>query len=417
MEKCKVGVLGVGRGSMIWTYCQKADNAELVAICDKWEEGLRLVQQDHETSNVAFYTDYDEFLKHDMDVVLLANYANEHAPFAIKAMEAGFDVISEVLPCQNMAEAVALIECIERTGKKYCYAENYCYYIGVTEMKRLYDNGSLGAFEYGEGEYMHNCEDVWPQLTHGDRDHWRNSMSAFFYCTHSVGPLLYISGLRPKTVVGFEMPINARATRMGARTGHTGVEMVTLENGAVLKSLHGGGCSRDSVWYSIYGSKGRIETAREDTWCDRANRVYTNLDKYEGENAYRRETYVPEMLEQAKGTGHDGSDYYSLHAAFDHICGKDDQTVDIYMALDMWMCGFFAYLSVRNGGGPQEIPDLRDPAVREKYRNDRRCTDPKVAGDQLMPSYSKGDPDYPDEVYAACLEKWQKAQKIIDYGK
>ena len=411
MDKCKVGVVGIGRGSMIWSYCINADNADLVAICDSWEEGIQAMREVNTDKNLALYTDYDEFLKHDMDVVLLANYANEHAPFAIKAMEAGKDVISEVLPCQNMAEAVALIECVERTGRKYCYAENYCYYPCTTEMRNRFRRGDLGDFEYGEGEYMHNCSGGWTPLTRGDRNHWRNICSVFFYCTHSVGPLLYISGMRPKKVVGFEMPLNKRTAMMGLPAGHTAVEMVTLENGAVIKSLHGAACSRNSVWYSIYGSKGRIESAREDTKLDSTSRVYTNLDEVELDNKENPETYLIELSEAAKKAGHGGSDHYMLHAAFDHVCGKESEIVDVYTGIDMWMCGFFAYLSVLNGGGPQEIPDLRDPAVREKYRNDRRCTDPKVAGDQLLPSYSKGNPDIPAEIFDKRHEDWKVQQQ------
>ena len=103
MKKARVGVVGVGRGAMMFKYCKVAENAEIVAICDKWEDGLRQAEKKLEGANITYYTSYDEFLKHDMEVVLLANYANEHTPFAIKAMNAGFDVISEVLPAQNMA--------------------------------------------------------------------------------------------------------------------------------------------------------------------------------------------------------------------------------------------------------------------------------------------------------------------------
>ncbi len=80
MRKCRVGVVGIGRGSMIWKYCKNADNAELVAICDKWKEGLEKVKHELNSDSIAYYTDYDEFLKQDMDAVILANYANEHAP-------------------------------------------------------------------------------------------------------------------------------------------------------------------------------------------------------------------------------------------------------------------------------------------------------------------------------------------------
>ena len=80
MKKCKIGVVGVGRGSMMWKYCKDADNAQIVAICDNWEEGLKEAKEKLNDDTITYYTDYTQFLSHDMDVVLLANYATEHAP-------------------------------------------------------------------------------------------------------------------------------------------------------------------------------------------------------------------------------------------------------------------------------------------------------------------------------------------------
>ena len=412
MRKLKIGVLGLYRGSSMINYCLSAENAELVAICDKWEEGIRLQQERHKDADIVYYTSFDEFIQHDMDAVVLANYANEHAPFAIKAMEAGKDVICEVLPVQTMAEAVALIECCERTGRTYCYAENYCYMPGPTEIKKAIQDGRLGDFEYGEGEYLHNCEPCWSDITYGDPTHWRNNMSAFFYCTHSVGPLLHMTGLTPKRVTGFECPFNARMARMGAKAGHTAIEMITLENGAILKSVHGVGCSKNSIWYTAYGSKGRIESAREDAENGGVCRVYANLDEVEGVTEYHVDNYVPEYHhhELAKQQGHGGGDYYCMYNAIDKLLGNPHaDTIDVYEALNMWMCGFFGYQSVLSGGMPMDIPDLRDPAVRDTYRNDHRCTDPKVAGEQLLPSYSQGNPDIPDEVYRKHKATWDNS--------
>ena len=62
-----------------------------------------------------------------MDAVVLANYATEHATFAIRCLRAGRHVMSEVLPSETMAQAVELIETVEETGLVYTYAENYCY--------------------------------------------------------------------------------------------------------------------------------------------------------------------------------------------------------------------------------------------------------------------------------------------------
>ena len=60
MKKARVGVVGVGRGAMMFQYCKVAENAEIVAICDKWEEGLRRAEKQLEGAQIAYYTDSDE---------------------------------------------------------------------------------------------------------------------------------------------------------------------------------------------------------------------------------------------------------------------------------------------------------------------------------------------------------------------
>ena len=152
MKKIKIGVMGAYRGTSMINYCKIADNAEIVAICDKWEEGLEKQKEVNKGLDIAYYNNFEDFIKHDMDAVVLANYANEHAPFAIRAMKEGKHVFSEVLPVQTMKEAVELIETVEETGMIYGYAENYCYMPAPYEMKKLYEQGKIGEFEYGEGE-------------------------------------------------------------------------------------------------------------------------------------------------------------------------------------------------------------------------------------------------------------------------
>ena len=150
MNKVRIGVLGAYRGGSMINYCKRSDNAEVVAICDKLPEALDAQRKNTEGMDVTFYDNFETFIRHDMDAVVLANYANEHAPFAIRAMELGLHVFSEVLPCQTMKEAVELIEAVERTGKIYAYGENYCYMPAPYEMKKMYKKGKIGEFEYGE---------------------------------------------------------------------------------------------------------------------------------------------------------------------------------------------------------------------------------------------------------------------------
>lgn len=215
MEKIiRIGILGAFRGYDLY---KSVKECEVVAICDNNEEVLNHVKGLIKSNKITYYTSFDEFIKHKMDGVVLANYAIKHAPFAIKAMKEGKHVLSEVLPCQTMKEAVELIECIEESEMIYCYAENYCYFASTRKMKELYQKGLIGDFEYGEGEYIHNCEPIWADITYGEENHWRNNLYANYYCTHSIGPLIHITGLKPVSVVGFELPYSDRKARMGSK--------------------------------------------------------------------------------------------------------------------------------------------------------------------------------------------------------
>ena len=410
MKKIKIGVLGACRGTSMIDYCKHADNAEVVAICDKAPDVLEKHRRLAEGLPITFYDNFEDFIKHDMDAVVLANYANEHAPFAIRAMKLGKHVFSEVLPVQTMKEAVELIEAVEETGMIYAYGENYCYMPAPYEMKKLYREGKIGEFEYGEGEYVHNCEPIWPQITYGERDHWRNNVCSTFYCTHSLGPIIHMTGLRPISVIGIEGTKNTRNLRVGSKAGQFAIEMVTLENGGIVKSLHGG-LYRDSIWYSVSGSKGRMESAREDSRRDNVYRLYIHVDENDGDYAKIKATnYEParELDEKARGFGHGGSDFYSMYHFVEKIKGNPEaDIIDVYEALDMFLPGLFAYRSILDGNRAKEIPDLRDPKVRELWRNDTACTDPKAAGDMLQSTFSLGTPAIDDSVYDRVRALWE----------
>lgn len=411
MKKVKIGVVGGYRGTGMINYCKIADNAEIVAICDNNPEVLEVQKEQCKDYDIVFYDNFEDFIKHDMDAVVLANFANEHAPLAIAAMKAGKHVYSEVLPVQTMKEAVELIEAVEETGKIYAYGENYCYMPAPYEMKKLYEQNKIGEFEYGECEYLHNCESIWADITYGDKNHWRNNMYSTFYCTHSLGPIIHSTALRPVKVVGFEGTMNERGMRTGAKSGSFGIEMVTLENGGIIKSIHGG-LYKDSIWYTMYGSKGRMESAREDARNGDVSRIYVNCDEYSGEYKGREvEEYKPsrEYDEIGGHFGHGGSDFYCMWHFAEKVLGNPEaDIIDVYEAMDMFLPGMFAYRSILNESKSMNIPNLRNKEEREKWRNDTMCTIPAVAGDMLLPTSVNGTPDIDDSVYKAMRKKHEE---------
>ena len=228
-------------------------------------------------------------------------------------------------------------------------------------------------------------------------------------CT--LGPIIHMTGLRPVSVIGFEGTKMERNLRTGAKSGQFGMETVTLENGGIIKSLHGG-LYKDSIWYTAYGSKGRMESAREDAEAGDIHRIYLNNDEFSGQ--YRKDsltTYLParELDDKAHGFGHGSSDFYAMWHFVEKIKGNPAaDTIDVYEALDMFLCGMFAYRSILDKNAPKEIPNLRNKAERDLWRHDRACTDPKVAGDQLLPTALVGTPDIEDAVYQRMYDLWQQ---------
>ena len=415
MEKIKIGVMGVGRGRSMMNFCIKYDGAELVAVCDNWVEGLEKNKAEiaKKGLDVAFYTDFDEFIEHDMDLVVLANYAVEHAPFAIKALKKGKNVLSELVPCVNMKQAVELVEAVEESGKNYFYAENACFMMAAREMAKLYGEGRIGSFEYAECEYIHCPNDKeHTEIYKGSTDHWRSHVQSTFYCTHSLGPMIHATKMRPKYVTGFELPMRERNIMRGTLRPALGIEMVELENGSIIKSQHGSCVGKYSLWYSMYGSKGHMESARCENGGDGAETIKVqNYDTEEKFDELRCETYKPldNMSEEAKNFGHGGSDFYMMYHCVQKLLGNENaDVIDIYEALDMYLPGMFAYFSILEGGKKLEIPNLKNKEEREKWRNNTACTIAAYAGDMLLPSNSSGVTEIPQHVKDKLKKDWEE---------
>ena len=169
----------------------------------------------------------------------------------------------------------------------------------------------------------------------------------------------------------------------------SGMLAIQMDNGATVKNLNGFLKREPAIhWYTLYGTKGFMENER----IGDENRIYIQFD--DDESTKEIKTYIPEQTIQNE-TGHGGADYYAVHYFLQRILGTEDgkEMIDVYTALDMFLPGLLGYRSILNGNIPYEIPDFRDKeksaALREKYRNDHACTDPKVAKDQLLPVNSR----------------------------
>ncbi len=406
MAKLKIGVFGAHRGIALIDVLLAYPEAQLVAVCDRHLPSLERTRKRAEKAGMetALYENFEDFIKHDMDAVVLANYATEHATYAVRCLDRGLHVLSECLPCETMAQADELVEAVERSGKVYSFAENCCYMAHAWEMWQKYEEGTLGEVTYAECEYLHDCSNIWPRITYGDPNHWRNLMHPNFYCTHSLGPIIAATGKRPVQVVGFETPRRERSYEEAGVVIGGGVEMVTLEGGAVVKSIHGG-FTREAAnrWnFMIYCQNGMMETAR---FPEQKNfNMYTEGEKLCVGTWDRYDPVIEIAREHALKAGkegHGGADFYAPYFFIKKILGHEDGkwSIDVYQALDMCIPGILAYRSVLAGNTPIKIPNMRNPEEREAWRHDNACTNPAVAGDLVLPVSSYPYEPVSEEIY------------------
>ena len=73
MEQFRIGVLGAYRGTSMINYCEQSSRARVVAICDKNPEALQRQKDQLNDPSVAWYDNFDSFIEHPLDAVVLAN--------------------------------------------------------------------------------------------------------------------------------------------------------------------------------------------------------------------------------------------------------------------------------------------------------------------------------------------------------
>ena len=378
MKKIKVGIFGAGvRGrSLVGPILSL--NCDIVALCEAREREDELQKTAAVCpKDVALYYDFDEFINHEMDAVILTNFFPEHAPYAIKCFEKNLHVLSECISNGTMAEGVELIRAFEKSNSVYMLAENYPQMIFNREMKRVCDSGTLGKILYAEGEYNHPVAttdiDFKKNYIYYDK-HWRNYLPGTYYVTHSLGPIMRATGATPKKVASFEClsqyDDDARVDNIGK---HMAIMTTQNDDGSVFRFT---GCARFGGHHNAYricGTKGQIENLRG--MGEQIMLRYNPWDTPDG--AENTKLYTPEWNDKdealIKASGHGGADFLTLRMFVECVReGKQpEHPFDIHSAVAMSSVAILGHRSLLEGGVPYDIPDFHNEEERKKYENDR----------------------------------------------
>ncbi len=352
----RIGLVGVKRGRIIRNLKLRGD-IEFSAVCDirfQDEFERKSFADDWSKAGIKFekiYGSFDEFLNHNLDLVIIATPPHLHTPQSIQAIERGFNVISEVPSAVDIEQAKNLVQAVRNSDKKYILAENCCYWPFVLAWKKMIKEGKLGTIFYMEGEYIHNIRNL--MTDEYGHSTWRAEFEPIQYCTHETGPLLDMIEDRGVNVSAFgSLPASSPEYNLP----NAELAAMKTEKGVLIKLLvsFDNPCN-DYHRYLVLGTKGMLRTRTD--W-NTTYAIFRDIPHLLGEIKLPLGTSEPNF-ENKELMGHGSADWKMLNSCIDAIKNNAPPPIDVYRGLDYTLPGICAVESLRRGGLPIDIPDPR----------------------------------------------------------
>ena len=358
----KVGIVGARGASSLMGF-RSMPGVEVAAICDIDENILNELA---EKNNIPHkFRVYEDMLDSDIDAVWVSTPMQLHVPQSIQALMAGKHVMSEVTAGVTMDELWWLIETVEKTGKVYMLAENYCYTPQVQMISNMVQQGLFGEVYFGEGEYIHEVKGMLKKDSYYWRNYWQLGKRGVFYPTHSLGPVMkWFGNERIKSVSCFG---SGWHTAPDIRQEDTSLAICQTESGKLIKIRVDCISERphNMTGYSLQGTKGCYESSR--SWQSPDLVWFEGMLEPEEDRHFKSLMDFPQFLperyknatEEQKNTGHWGGDFFIVQDFIETIKSGGKPPIDVYEACEWTAVGLLSELSVTNNGRTMDMPDFR----------------------------------------------------------
>jgi predicted dehydrogenase len=347
----RIAVVGLRMGLHLAGWARRV-GLRVVAACDR--DPQRRAEAADRLPGARLVERWDDLLDLDLDGVVLANDFDAHAPLAMAFLDRGVHVLSETAACTSEEEGRRLVAAADRSTATYSFAENYVVHPHVLAVRGAVERGEVGQVQLVEADYLHAMSPEDLAALAGDPTHWRARVSPTGYCTHTLSPVLAITGARPVTVSAFSADENHPRNAV--------VLVVRLSTGALAVSrfcfLQGEPDSHWS-WVSVRGTRGLAESVRgpgERSWS-----VRVRVDGWaSGTGEARDEERVPPPLylagapveRKAEGT------VRVLTAFRATIENAEPPMVPVRPAVAASLVGVVGAESLANGSAPVAVPDV-----------------------------------------------------------
>ena len=380
----RIVIVGARRGKNFLQTAQFA-GAEVVGICDPSEKSLEPWKSE---SSLSLYRSLDEVLNEkNVDAICLATPAHLHAEQSIAALEAGFHVLCEVPAIDTLDEASRLVEAVEKTGRTYMMAENYCYRREILMVQNMLEKGLFGELTFASGSYIHDCRDlyVYPDGTLTWRGERRRKSSGNSYPTHSMGPVCRWVGINRtdhlKRICAFQSKSSAFPYYLSKnhpdqlndkspdffKNGDTCSSSIQTDKGVLIDCRVDWASVRphDMVRYELQGTKGSflLHNEQSQIWIEGYSKqtptgVALQWDPLENfAETFEHPLWVQHGKE-ARQAGHGGGDYFTLKEFVSSIHAERAPEIDVYDAV-AWSAVYpLSAQSIESGNQPVEFPSI-----------------------------------------------------------
>lgn len=355
----KVGLVGAGRGSSYGNLTYQSPRFDVIALCDSDEEALARYQRDLGLPDSQCFTDYEEFIAASpLDVAIICTPIPYHAEQAAIALDSGINVMSEVTASNTIEGCARIVETAKRSRKIYMLAENTIFRPLFGEWENIIKSDQLGEIFYAEADYLHPIPSLLVDYRTGERK-WRADRPPVHYCSHSIGPILYLTGDRIVRAMAIGdtyriMPdVGVGAVDIQLAVFETErkmiIKMTRTQVGPRHPPIH---------YYHMLGTNGFIETDRLGVNPDDHKQHGLLYIKSEMEHVQQAawpeiDTSFPDF---ATLGGHGTSDYNTLLQFLRALDAGEKPILDEVRAWDLTAPGLIAAESATQGGKWMDVP-------------------------------------------------------------
>ena len=159
MKKLRVLLIGAAFSADLHSdgYSRMLDKVEIVGICDKALDRIEDLAKRYGFTGYTAYDDYNTAIAEcDCDLVDICMPNFLHHDVAIKAMNAGHDIICEKPLATTVEDAQDMVDTAARLGKHIYYAEDWLFAPAFRKAKAIMESGQLGKPLYIRARECHS---------------------------------------------------------------------------------------------------------------------------------------------------------------------------------------------------------------------------------------------------------------------